>query len=167
MKLHSLVLSLIVIPAVALLGCSDSGQGAADRKPTHKVSGTITMAGGPVIDAAVTFSPRSGQPPALGRTDSSGKYVLQTYEAGDGAVEGDYAVLVTKSGGSASSAPSADEVHKAVSSGGPPPASHGGRSGSSKSGDLLPDMYSKPDSTPFKATVLPDKENVFDFDIKP
>lgn len=168
MNSRSFLLYIFSLFGAVLLGCTDAGEGRVDQKPTHKVSGTITMAGGPVINATVTFSPKQGQPPALGKTDSSGKYTLTTYDAGDGAVEGEYVVLVSKSGASSASAPSADEVHKAMASGSAPPASHSGPAGkSSASEDLIPEKYRLANSSPLNETVEAGKENVFDFTLEP
>jgi hypothetical protein len=166
MSPRSVALSLVSWALFSMVGCGDPGQGAAARKPTHKVSGTITMGDSPVVNATVTFSPKQGQPPALGKTDSSGKYTLTTYDAGDGAVEGDYVVTVSKSGGSGSTGPTPEEIHQAVSSGQPPPTSHSGpRQGGSSSDSLLPEKYRMANTSTLTATVVAREENVFDFSL--
>lgn len=145
-------------------GCSDGG---ADRKPTHPVSGTVTLAGSPVADASVTFSPTGqGQPVATGRTNSEGKYTLTTYEGGDGAVAGDYVALVTKSSASTTNDPQA--VHEAYTSGKAPASGHSGRGGSggSDSGTALPDKYSNASTSPLTVTVKAE-DNTIDLQLEP
>lgn len=155
---------VFVLAVLVTAGCS--GSDTAGRKEVYEVSGKVTMSGGPVANAAVTFSPKEGQPVAMGRTDEQGQYTLTTYEPGDGAAAGEYAVLVTKS--TPSTAPP------------PPPPPHGPdvqytpmHSGSQKKGTAqapatgLPAQYSDRGRTPLSATVKPDDENVFDFELTP
>lgn len=147
-------------------GCSGGGAGP-ERKPTIRVSGTITMAGGPVADAVVTFSPQEGQPVAFGRTDSEGKYTLTTYEAGDGAVAGKYIVLVNKSSGSGAG-PGAAVSHEAFVSGQASVTSHAaaGKPGGSTPASILPEKYSKANTSDLTTTVSADK-TTYDFELQP
>lgn len=147
--------------------CGCSGGSSVERRPTHKVSGTITMAGAPVANADVTFAPKDKQPVALGRTDSQGKYTLTTYSAGDGAVAGNYVVLVSKSGGSSTTGELSHEDF--VSGRANPAAAHagGGRGAPPPSGSLLPDKYASIATSDLEATVEAGKTNVFDFELKP
>jgi hypothetical protein len=147
-------------------GCSGGG-GSAEQKPTIKVSGTITMAGGAVADAVVTFSPQEGQPVAFGRTDSQGKYTLMTYQAGDGAVAGKYIVLVTKSSGASTSGPDAVS-HEAFVSGQAAVTAHtaGGRGGSTAPGSILPEKYAKATTSDLTTLVSPEKMT-YDFELQP
>jgi len=94
MKSRSTCCLLAIAVSGLLQGCGDSGP---PRLPVYKVTGKITFNGNPVADADVTFSPRDKQAVASGRTDKDGKFTLTTYVAGDGAAEGGYSVLVTKS----------------------------------------------------------------------
>jgi hypothetical protein len=61
------------------------------------VRGRVTLDGTPVSGAAVLFVPAgtSGRP-ANGRTDASGVFRLTTFKQEDGALPGDYKVVVTK-----------------------------------------------------------------------
>lgn len=124
------------------------------------------MAGGPVADAVVTFSPQEGQPVAFGRTDSQGKYTLTTYQAGDGAVAGKYIVLVTKSSGGASSDPG-PVSHEAFVSGQASVTAHaaGGKS-SAGSGSVLPEKYSRTTTSDLTTVVSADQQT-YDFDLMP
>jgi hypothetical protein len=51
-------------------GCGRSGPELAP------VSGRVTLSGKPLEKADVVFVPESGKPPASGRTDAEGRYVL-------------------------------------------------------------------------------------------
>ena len=148
-------------------GCSGGGDGA-ERKPTVKVSGTIKMAGGPVADAVVTFSPQEGQPVAFGRTDSQGKYTLTTYEAGDGAVAGKYIVLVTKSSSGGAASGTGSVSHEAFVSGQASVTAHAaaGKSGGSAAGSILPEKYSRTTTSDLTVTVAPE-QTTYDFELQP
>ena len=161
----------VVISGLFLAGCSKSDMGAADRKPVFKVKGKITMSGGPVANAMISFSPKTSQPVATGRTGSDGTYTLTTYDSGDGAAAGDYVVLVTKPTASpASSTPAGGHDAKAKSS--PDGAamhsaaqSSGGGGGDADS--ALPVKYSRVNESDLTATVKSSGDNVLDFDLKP
>jgi hypothetical protein len=64
------------------------------------VTGVVTYQGKPVEAAKVVFRTRhadtSREYAAFGYTDSSGRYSLQTYKPGDGAVAGSQQVTVEK-----------------------------------------------------------------------
>lgn len=151
-----------------LSGCAGAGGGTESRQPVFKVKGKITMTGGPVANAIVSFSPKDKQPVATGRTSADGTYTLTTYDAGDGAAVGDYVVLVIKPNSSSSASPT-DAGHDPNK---PPDgdAMHAAQSaaaGGVDSGSLLPEKYSRPDQSNLTAKVESKSENVFDFDLKP
>jgi hypothetical protein len=82
-------LALIAVPlALALPGCG--GDSVAE---TAEVSGVVLYKGQPVAGAEVNFRPKEGHP-ATGRTGPDGRFVLTTYEEGDGAVPGTHTVTV-------------------------------------------------------------------------
>ncbi|MBD3675011.1 MAG: carboxypeptidase regulatory-like domain-containing protein [Planctomycetaceae bacterium] len=138
--------------------------------PVYPVSGKITLGGAPVANAIVSFAPQGDQPAATGKTNSSGEYQLTTYEGYDGAAEGEYVVLVTKSAGSGSDGPSEEAMHEAMTSGGGPPPSHdasGGENSGEEGGSVLPEKYSDREQTDLTANVTADGENVFNFDLSP
>ncbi|MEZ6135995.1 MAG: hypothetical protein R3C53_13930 [Pirellulaceae bacterium] len=144
----------VLICSVALLGCTPGG-GAA-KLPTHPVTGKVVMNGAPVPLASVTFSPiAAGKPPALGQTDAAGVYTLTTYAAGDGAVAGDYKILVFKSAGVG--AAGGEPAHDPTGQGGGPSApqhARGGKPGATgSSGSLLPEKYSSATTTTLQKTV--------------
>lgn len=89
--IRALVVTLVLVTP-SLVGCGgDSG-----RPDLEPVRGTVTFKGSPVEGATVTFfnekSPRSAQ----GRTDSSGKFQLTTFDTNDGAVVGEHVVTISK-----------------------------------------------------------------------
>lgn len=87
----------ILFASIVAFGCS-TGQfaGTPGRRPTERASGIVRFEGKPLQDAHVTFHPRGEGQAAFGRTDQKGRFRLQTYEEGDGALVGSYLVTVTK-----------------------------------------------------------------------
>jgi hypothetical protein len=85
---------------VTLWGAVAVGCGAqnADRLAVFPVDGQVTLDGQPLANALVILHPRDASDPralaARGQTDASGKFKVTTYEAGDGAPPGEYAVTV-------------------------------------------------------------------------
>ena len=146
-----------------LIGCS--GGGSADVGAVS-VSGTVTLDGQPVEGATVAFSP-AGQEgrSATGKTDASGKFTLTTVEAGDGAVPGSYAVVVTKITGGATMqdprgqggelTPEQQEAIKAAAQGKTPEAKN-----------ELPEKYAAANTSGLTADVAGSGSNEFTFDLK-
>lgn len=86
MMLPRIVLLLLLIASFA--GC--------ERGPRIvPVSGTITLDGRPVKDAAVMFLLNPGGRVATGITDAAGRYSLSTHPTGNGAFEGEHTVTVS------------------------------------------------------------------------
>ncbi len=84
----------VVLVSMCVIGCS----GAPDDRPAVvPVTGKITYKGKPVAEAFVTFSSEKSPRPANGTTDSDGRFSLTTFSTDDGAIPGEYQVLVTKS----------------------------------------------------------------------
>jgi hypothetical protein len=61
------------------------------------IKGKVTLDGAPLSGASVEFVPEDGGHSAVGTTDSDGKFSLTTYKPGDGALRGEYRVVVKKS----------------------------------------------------------------------
>jgi hypothetical protein len=73
--------------------CAALGCGGADRPV--RVQGTVTLDGQPVGGAAVQFVPEGGTArPAFAETQPDGTYKITTKDPGDGAVPGDYKVVI-------------------------------------------------------------------------
>lgn len=92
--IRSLWLAPALLVACAGCGGGDSGPGL------NPVRGVVTKSGAPLADAVVTFyatDPQalsSGVPVPKGRTDSEGVFELRTFDPGDGAKAGEYAVTI-------------------------------------------------------------------------
>lgn len=98
----------LVFAALALVGCSDSGAGAAARHPVYPVSGKILYKGLPVPEADITFVNEEKNISAYARTDAQGEFKITTYSPNDGAIAGKHIVLVRKIiGGGGSAKPDA------------------------------------------------------------
>ncbi|MDR0610828.1 MAG: carboxypeptidase-like regulatory domain-containing protein [Planctomycetaceae bacterium] len=130
-----------------IIGCNGSSV-----IKTDVVEGTITYKGVPVADANISFSPVSNGSPAYGRTDSQGKYKLQTPlgAVDQGTTPGEYVVIINKSENIPTGKKEIDPDGKEVDI--------------MTSKSLLPTVYSSATTTPLKATVVSGK-NVFDFDL--
>src|SRR5262245_37267853 len=74
---------LVLLPA----GCGGYGHTAHIEKVVP-VSGVVTYQGKPLEGYRVVFMPSDGRRPATGLTDASGKFVLGTNTANDGAPPG-------------------------------------------------------------------------------
>jgi hypothetical protein len=80
---------LVALLGVVLIGCGGR---------TKPIRGVVTLDGTPVAGATVLFMPDSqdGGRPASGFTSSDGTFQLTTYKQNDGALPGEYRVLIQK-----------------------------------------------------------------------
>jgi hypothetical protein len=87
--------TLLLAALLTALGC---GSKHADRLAVFPVSGRILWDGRPLPNAFVVLHPQGPQDlraiTARGQTDQDGNFRVTTYEAGDGAPAGAYAVTV-------------------------------------------------------------------------
>lgn len=154
----------IVLTLTLLAGCSGDKSGpAANRIATHKVSGKVTYKGLPVENAHVSFHPRSEQGPgAFGQTNDKGEFTLRTYEDGDGAPAGEYLVSVQKFAAPPAAAKSGDEVFRQMEQ-----QAQAGQPAESDAApkSLLPEKYSRPQSSGLNKTVATGDANAFEFDL--
>jgi len=143
---------LTVCAITTMLGCNNSGL------ETFDVTGQITYQGEPASGADIAFVPQDDLTlkPARGTSDDGGQYRLSVYVAPDnqpqGAMPGSYKVIIQKV-----ETPKVDRVvdyQEEI------------RSPALRAKHLLPTVYSEVDSTPLTATVSPDGENRFDFDLE-
>lgn len=121
---------ILVLPE--LLGCS------SDYPETVRVSGAIIYDGTAVEGARVNFLPARGRPATAG-TDAEGKYILTTFESGDGALPGSHTVTVTKIGPVNLNDPYF------------------------RPEELLPLRYASADTSPLKVEVKSGEKNEFEF----
>ena len=117
---------------LAMPASDEAGVPTKNRKKTHPCTGTVTLYGKPVPNAAVVFYRHNGKTKKYTRVadalaESDGTYVLSTYTAFDG-VPAWYTVSVTWQ------EPRFDEVGK------PTP-------------NRLPDRYARPQTSPLTAKV--------------
>ena len=85
---------LFVVLALFVCSCSEE---KLNRKATYPITGEVHVDGQPAADLAVTFHNVNGMDTAeptltATRTDENGKFSASTYDAGDGAPEGEYSV---------------------------------------------------------------------------
>ena len=80
-------------------GCgSDNSAINIAMKPVP-VKGTVTLKGKPLTQGTIRFEPDSGGREAQGDIQPDGSFVLTTFDAKDGAVEGEHRVAVMGAGG--------------------------------------------------------------------
>lgn len=155
--------STLLFAICILVGC---GGGESPGKPVFPASGTVTVFGAPLADATIAFAPTAeGQPTAIGRTDKTGKFTLTTYEYADGAAEGTYKVVVTKTV-SAAPAPSAGEASGHDSDNAAANSHAASKATAGESVELVPPQYGSSSTTPLTAEVKSGGENVFPFAIE-
>ena len=93
-----------------LSGCARPAGPVATADRTVPVSGTLTFAGKPLEGFQVTFLSADGHRAAIGVTDSAGRFVLGTNEAGDGAPPGRHRVSVVWVGPQVEMVPGQEEI---------------------------------------------------------
>ena len=130
--------------------------GCGEKTGTLPISGKVSYQGKPVVGARVSFVSKAGTRPADGVTDSEGRYQLGTFMAGDGALPGDYGVVVSSAGPDATKPPST-EIQGADAYAVPTAESR-------KS--TLPAKYLTPEKSGLKAVVEASGPKSFDFDLK-
>jgi hypothetical protein len=122
--------ALLTILLLVAAGC---GSKHPDRLAVFPVSGQVTWNGQPLPNAFVVLHPKGAHDlravTARGQTDQSGNFRVTTYEAGDGAPVGDYAVTVA--------------YHQLVATGG----------GYEPGPNVLPSKYAAPETTELTAHV--------------
>jgi hypothetical protein len=139
---------VIAIALTLVWGCGKTDT-RARRVP---VSGTVLYKGQPAAEATVLFDPVGNTPAATGKTDASGRYQLTTFDANDGAVPGEYKVVVRKVQVIPGSKP---ETASDDFAGLPPDEKW-----------LLPTKYGHSESSGLTATVKENAANDFKFELQ-
>lgn len=132
---------------LCLAGCT--GGSRLPKPNTVPVTGKVTFKGEAVADATVSFVPTGSHRSAYAKTDAAGAYKLNTAGNNDGAMPGDYQVIVTKSvseGAAASNDIAAPQQPVKFKS-------------------LLPEKYAQASSSGLTASVKKDGANRFDFSL--
>lgn len=140
------------------------GCGETDDRPTRfPVSGKVTQGGNPVAGAAVTFVPKeAGGSSAFATTNDAGEFQLTTFDAGDGAIPGDYHVKVEKyeSTGPAAAGSSTEGLSELNTEDYEPDTDV-----SDDPKNLLPAKYSDPYNSGLLFRVI-EEENKFDIELE-
>ncbi len=89
MQLRVLIGLLLAVCVVG--GCSG---GAGDRPVLAPAAGQVTLDGKPLGNVKVTLMNPNSPRAATGQTDADGRFVLGTFEPGDGAVPGAHQVAI-------------------------------------------------------------------------
>lgn len=87
-----------LVSAMLVFAVGGCGRSATPGRPkTIPVHGVVKYKGAPVEGALVSLVPQDPKGKgAVGTTDSSGKFQLTTFTAGDGALPGSYFVKISK-----------------------------------------------------------------------
>jgi hypothetical protein len=144
--LRRLASTAALFAALAICGCG------GEKSMTSAVRGTVTYKGKPVVGATISFQPvkiDAGLPnrTAQGSTDAAGHYSLSTIKVDDGAVPGEYAVVV-------------------FTPAGPEPIDGFTKPAAASAGNNLPAIYADAQRTPLKVTVTAGGWQQMDFELK-
>ena len=154
---------IAALTTLCLSGCG--GDGATGGAEVFSASGSVKMFGSPLPGATVAFAPQDGQPTAIGTTDKDGNFVLTTYDYGDGAAEGKYKVVISKSAAAAATEGGDDDGHGDGDF--VDPSNSGSHAAGEGTGDkgLVPAQYTSSAETPLSAEVKSGSDNTFNFEI--
>ena len=136
---------LLIIVALPLVGCGSN----SNRPKTAMVRGKVTYDGKPLELGSLLFIPKAGGPPAQGNIASDGTYQLGTFTETDGAVVGEFQVII-----SAWTQPK-----------GGPGLPEDAIRGDAGPISLIPEIYGDITKSGLSATVL-DQDNAIDFNLE-
>lgn len=128
---------LLILIALMWPGCGGGVDKEANRPKRAPAAGTVFYKEQPLDGATVIFLPQGHNDAAVGKTDASGRFTLQTFDPGDGAVPGEYKVTVVKLETTAAAPRSDDE-----------PVSE-----EAEPKSLIPVKYGKPDTSGLTASI--------------
>jgi hypothetical protein len=138
---RSALLAAMLIPTLLCCSCGKRNT----RQPVFPVQGKVLFEGRPLAHAFLVFHPVNSSGADARRpvanAEEDGSFAPSTYDAGDGAPAGEYAVTVEWY-----QPPTNDQV--------------------TPSANLLPRRYSQPSSTPFKVHIAAGENNLEPFQIK-
>jgi hypothetical protein len=133
-----------IVGVLSLTGCGDTSSNP-DMVP---VTGSVTYRGQPVAGANVVF--QADERGSFGLTDDRGRFRLQTLEPGDGALPGQYTVIISKV---EITVPQFDEGHPQYVP--PPPPKY-----------LVPRKYAEARTSGLTANVVQGQKNEFSLELK-
>lgn len=151
-------LSLAIVCG-SVVGCGAAG--GTSGSPVFPVTGVVKLNGQPVVGADIVFNLKDGTGSSFGRTDASGNYQLTTRRSNDGALPGDYLVVISK----AEEAPAADSASVPQDSPNYNPFVGKAAPARPKAKSGIPAKYADVKTSGLTARVLGEK-NAIDFDLK-
>jgi hypothetical protein len=86
--MRTLLRTIVVCFSLVAVGCGDDSGPQQVVEEVVPVAGTLTYKGRPLEYFQVTLQPEDTRRPAIGVTDSAGKFKMTTNAEGDGAVTG-------------------------------------------------------------------------------
>jgi len=133
-------------------GCGGGGEDkwTKARKQVIPVTGRVLLDGVPVEAATVNFHSETEDLAAYGRTDADGRFRLTTYETNDGAVPGKHVVTIKKVITNTVLNPDDPEAEPL----------------SSTEEWVIPERYSKKETSEQSAEVTEEGENDFTFELE-
>lgn len=92
---RNLKIAILAAAGLPLLG--GCGKKVVPGRPeTAPVTGQVIADGEPLPECRIVFAPQDHKYAAAGVTDEAGRFSLQTFEPGDGAVPGKFKIMVMK-----------------------------------------------------------------------
>jgi len=152
-KLACLVAVAVAAALLAGTGCGSKPMG---------IKGKVMLDGAPLSGASVEFVPEDGGHSAVGITDNEGKFSLTTYKPGDGALRGEYRVVVKKTPQGALSKPDTAEAMKKVML--ESMMANQNRALQNNAKGSVPSDYGEFEKTPLRQTV-PDPKGAYDLEL--
>lgn len=147
------LVALLLIATTGLIGCS---KGSA-RPKVIPVSGTIKFKGAPVPNATVTFLPEGSSPRnPFGTTDANGNFKLTSYDTDDGAVAGDYVVVIVAGVAADGKKPEERTAQDLINM---------GPGGKIENQTVVPEKYKDKKTSGLKRSVVAGDSNVFNIDL--
>lgn len=121
------------------------------------MSGSVKFKGEPVANANIVFLPEGNSPrnPA-GVTDGQGNFKLTSYDTNDGAVVGDYIVIITPGVAADGKKPQERTAQDLINL---------GPGGKLENQAIFPEKYSDRKTSGLKRSVVAGDTNVFNFDL--
>ena len=119
--------------------------GCGAKSGVVPVKGIVRLDGQPLKSASVQFVPDDAGRDAMAMTDSEGRFVLSTFEPRDGALPGNYKVVIVPLA-SAQEPPKAMSPDEAM-------AAENARAKAKPAHLGFPEKYTRPDQTPLRQTV--------------
>lgn len=155
------VVIFLISIAFCLTGCGEADMGEGTHEDVYPVQGVVLYNGSPVAGATVSFQSTGSDQTrgASGVTNDAGEFELMTFTPGDGAVAGSHKVSVVKSVIEGADNSYFDE--NSPNYGKTPPPSAAG-----KTKYLIPEKYSRFDSSGLTVNVNESGDNEVTLDLK-